>query len=452
MTLPLLSASSSGWRIFCAQAPWQMQMIELCGEICYDATYSFSCYINLPRKVTAVKWFDKLNKTWPLPADAALKRSLNEKLYHNILATHRLLLPLIALCQILMLLSMADRPGGLWATWRRSGYVLSYTLLLAVSILMLALNLWFGRKSAPNGQAYLWCNTLFCALFCLWGCVLTLLDQLGSNGLTVYIYVLLILAVMGYLHPLAALAIFGASFVLLNALLPYFPWPSGLDQSFSNLCNSSFICLFAIIISATLHRQRLSGYYQQHIIHEQYEQICAINAQLKQDIIIDPLTGLYNRRYLEQLSDRFDTLRQNHQQLAMLLIDIDYFKQYNDRFGHQAGDECLRQVAEALRRSLLPIGAQAIRYGGEEFAVFLTDDDARQALTLAQKLCQDIQNCRLISPHAASPVTISIGVCIRSAEQTPALNTLIAQADLALYQAKANGRNQAALSPQPPQT
>ncbi len=397
-----------------------------------------------------MKWLEQLHKTWPLPDESKHQRILVEQLYHNTLAIHRIMLPLITISQILMLISMSMRPGGLWASWRRSSYGVSYMLLLATTLVMLVIDLWYGHQKSPNLKTYRWLNTLYGALFCLWGCAVSLLDQLGSNGLTVYIYVLLIVAVLGNLPPLAAIFIFSGSFVLLNTLLPYFPWPSGLDQSFSNFSNSLFISLFAIIIATLIYRQRMSGYYKQLIINEQYEQIRIINAQLEQDIVIDTLTGLYNRRYLEQLADGFDKLRDEELQVAMLLIDIDYFKRYNDRFGHQAGDNCLRKTAEAIQQSLADTNAQAIRYGGEEFAVFLTGADAQRAFELAEKLCADIYTCQLLpAGETGQPVTISIGVCIRNSAQVAVLNTLIAQADLALYQAKANGRNQAALCPTP---
>ena len=397
-----------------------------------------------------MKWLEQLRKTWPLPDDPKHQRMLDKQLYYNTLAIHRIMLPLIAVSQILMLVSMSMRPGGLWATWRRSSYGLSYMLLLALTLAMLLLDLWYSHQQSPNFKAYRWLNTLYSALFCLWGCAVSLLDQLGSNGLTVYTYVLLIAAVLGNLSPSAAIFIFSGSFVLLNLLLPYFPWPSGLDQSFSNFSNSLFISLFAIIIALIIIRQRLSGYYKQLIINEQYEQIRIINAQLEQDVIIDPLAGLYNRRYLEQLADGLEQLHEEQLPVAMMLIDIDYFKRYHDRFGHQAGDDCLRKTAEAIQQSLQATNAQAIRYGGEEFAVFLTGSDAQQAFTLAQKLCADIYASQLLPVgETAQPVTISVGVCIRNCAQVAVLNTLIAQADLALYQAKAKGRNQAALCPTP---
>ena len=110
-----------------------------------------------------MKWLEQLRKTWPLPDDPKHQRMLDKQLYYNTLAIHRIMLPLIAVSQILMLVSMSMRPGGLWATWRRSSYGLSYMLLLALTLAMLLLDLWYSHQQSPNFKAYRWLNTLYSA-------------------------------------------------------------------------------------------------------------------------------------------------------------------------------------------------------------------------------------------------------------------------------------------------
>jgi diguanylate cyclase (GGDEF)-like protein len=158
----------------------------------------------------------------------------------------------------------------------------------------------------------------------------------------------------------------------------------------------------------------------------------------------DALTGLPNRRRFDQrLEEEINRVLRKAQPLCLLMVDIDYFKQYNDHYGHPAGDVALKQVAQVLRdmsrKSDLPA-----RMGGEEFAVMLIDTPAADALLFADKLVQGLRNAQI--PHAKSKVcpvlTISIGVAVFDpAHDTPA--QFVTHADMALYAAKAAGRNRA---------
>lgn len=157
----------------------------------------------------------------------------------------------------------------------------------------------------------------------------------------------------------------------------------------------------------------------------------------------DPLTGVGNRRRFDQdLSQLFRQARDRRRSLALLMIDIDDFKAYNDRFGHPAGDSCLVQVAQALREGLRREGDRIARYGGEEFAALLPDASREDACTIAERLRQAV--ARLDIPHpgtAAGRVTVSIGVAAMVPPPDALCYLLVAQADLALYSAKDGGRN-----------
>jgi diguanylate cyclase (GGDEF)-like protein/PAS domain S-box-containing protein len=168
-------------------------------------------------------------------------------------------------------------------------------------------------------------------------------------------------------------------------------------------------------------------------------------AELEQLIIHDALTGVYSRGYFDnQLHSLWNRLANTGGSVIMMFIDIDYFKLFNDSYGHVPGDSALRQVAAALQQSLRRDGEFVARYGGEEFVVLATEMTAAQALARAQALCLHIRNLNI--PHAASAhgfLTISCGVASMRPEQTNNPESLLQQADLALYQAKATGRNQA---------
>lgn len=158
----------------------------------------------------------------------------------------------------------------------------------------------------------------------------------------------------------------------------------------------------------------------------------------------DELTGLANRRGLnEVLAAEWARAKRSDQPLSVAMIDIDLFKPYNDHYGHQAGDACLRQVAQHIQSSARRTGDLAARYGGEEFLLILPDADADVALRLVQATCQGVAALHI--PHVSSDsghVTVSIGVATLNDGAYKDTEALLRAADKALYRAKALGRNQ----------
>ena len=173
------------------------------------------------------------------------------------------------------------------------------------------------------------------------------------------------------------------------------------------------------------------------------------NAKLAELSATDGLTGIYNRRGFDAAIDsEWKRAGRSHHPLALAMLDVDHFKSYNDLYGHQAGDECLRTVANLIAVHGRRTGDVVARYGGEEFALMAPGQDAAQALLVAQGICLALQSMAL--PHAGSPygvVTISVGVAaqVPGADEETAAN-LIWSADRALYRAKLEGRNRANLA------
>ena len=164
---------------------------------------------------------------------------------------------------------------------------------------------------------------------------------------------------------------------------------------------------------------------------------------LRKMVFIDGLTGVFNRRcFDEQLATEWRRASRNASSLGLLMLDIDHFKRYNDRYGHQQGDDALRQVATAIKASLLRPGDLAARYGGEEFACILPATDFEGALSVAQRIAANVRSLQL--EHADSPtapvVTLSIGVALARPEPDASPEALLALADEQLYRAKHSGR------------
>lgn len=159
----------------------------------------------------------------------------------------------------------------------------------------------------------------------------------------------------------------------------------------------------------------------------------------------DQLTDVPNRRALDArlLSDMHTAARQKWL-LSLLMVDVDFFKRYNDNYGHTAGDECLKHIASILAKSLPRASDFIARFGGEEFACILPDTDEEGAKQVAEKLIHDISEANIPHAHSkiASHITVSIGLITYSASEPVAPSELIGLADVALYKAKQKGRNQ----------
>ncbi len=177
---------------------------------------------------------------------------------------------------------------------------------------------------------------------------------------------------------------------------------------------------------------------------ELYEQLQRVNQELEKLAMTDGLTQVANHRFFNQkLKNEWNRLCREVAPLSLILCDIDYFKRYNDTYGHLAGDSCLQRVATALRQSVKRSSDLVARYGGEEFAIILPNTDLEGATHLAEMICTQIRSLKI--PHRNSQIkpylTLSVGVATTIPMPFLTPETLILTTDYALYQAKTNGRD-----------
>jgi len=196
--------------------------------------------------------------------------------------------------------------------------------------------------------------------------------------------------------------------------------------------------LAAYIVSLNL---RLSASLSK--LSAQAKKLEAANDELARLSNTDPLTGLFNRRYFDKtLANELNRACRSRSALSMLMIDIDYFKQYNDALGHPAGDSCLKKIADILRKNTQRGGEFAARIGGEEFAVVASNLNTSEATILAERILQEIADLKIRHPVSRFEyVTVSIGVTSFENCSGRGQEQLIGQADAALYRAKHEGRN-----------
>jgi len=168
------------------------------------------------------------------------------------------------------------------------------------------------------------------------------------------------------------------------------------------------------------------------------------NRELHRLSSLDGLTGIANRRQFDHtLENEWQRALRNCSEISLIMIDIDYFKLYNDSHGHQAGDDCLRAVARALDAVTYRPTDLVARYGGEEFGVILPDTDVDGAIEVARKMVTAVCNLRMQHPASkvADHVMLSCGVATMAPRGQGNAHELLAAADSALYRAKENGRN-----------
>lgn len=179
-------------------------------------------------------------------------------------------------------------------------------------------------------------------------------------------------------------------------------------------------------------------------VAERTDELRELNNQLEAMSLTDALTGIANRRRFDQvLEQEWGHARRSGEWLALAVVDVDWFKRYNDHYGHPAGDACLREIAQALATTVNRSTDLVARYGGEEFVFLAPMTDLAGVRGLANKLLQAVEALAL--PHELSPlgrVSVSIGIAAAVPGQEVSTEVLVAKADAALYEAKKQGRNQ----------
>lgn len=178
-------------------------------------------------------------------------------------------------------------------------------------------------------------------------------------------------------------------------------------------------------------------------VAQRTEELEEANKELQIIAMMDGLTGIANRRYFDEYYNRLWGAAMRHgTHISIIMVDIDWFKAYNDLYGHQAGDDCLKQVAYTLRAATKRAADFVARYGGEEFVVILPDTDGDGAVRLAERLRTQVEALDIVHEKSQfARVTISLGVADTVPKEGKSPLDLIAAADKALYDAKNSGRN-----------
>ncbi len=264
-----------------------------------------------------------------------------------------------------------------------------------------------------------------------------------------HLYYAGLMLVVFYAYTFSALRFYYASLSALSVTLLYplvdvYMVKTDTEQLIANMFFLGSSNVIGLPVSYLLERHIRRDFLLTMLLAFEKRKTERLNMRLKDISYLDGLTGVPNRRKLEEhLSREWDRAKKSGQPLSLLMVDIDFFKRYNDLLGHLEGDECLRKVAQEINRHVRSGMDLVARYGGEEFAVVLPETNEEQARSIAERIRNDVEGLKI--PHPASEVsryiTVSVGVATLVPEDNLRKEVLVSMADRALYRAKRRGRN-----------
>lgn len=202
--------------------------------------------------------------------------------------------------------------------------------------------------------------------------------------------------------------------------------------------------IFSLLNNYLMERSSRLEFLQAKLLQLEKQGLQAANIQLKGLASLDSLTNIANRRtFNTAIEDEWRRAQRQHYPLALMMIDVDYFKEYNDSYGHQQGDDCLQQIARLLAKQTRRPGDLAARYGGDEFILLFSNTDAEEAKQIAKRFRQAVRDLAITNKYsrAGDVVTLTIGIASLVPEDHQQPTELLNQADNALYQGKVQGRN-----------
>ena len=322
-----------------------------------------------------------------------------------------------------------------------------------------AYRFWYAKRSLETANAKQSTRSLsihFCTGVAVTGIIWGLGFFVGAGHLSIEIRAMLVMVIAG-IGAGGVIASYGIAHHFYGFMIPALGIPAvyGLfDGGRIQLWMSVLVIMFIVALLLTFLRYaravrelidtRLENAILVDTLTDSNRNLEQTNEQLLELSSTDGLTQIANRRHFDnQLQREWGRAQRSRSILSYLMVDLDFFKPYNDHYGHLKGDDCLKEVAQAMERVLRRPGDFVGRYGGEEFAIISPDTPLEGAKILAENVREIVASLKI--PHAGSPasehVTVSIGVSATVPTADTSVDDLIRAADEALYQAKRRGRN-----------
>lgn len=323
-------------------------------------------------------------------------------------------------------------------------YEVMYALLLVVMIAYFLIFTRLKNNISEHGTSISITGICFISTILLWCAGISLLDQQSSGQIIVYTVAIVAVASTPVFQPMALLVIYLIIQVLFCAAMPYFQKSGNILSA--NVINSTAFIIISWSISWMRYKKQIDDFLNNKTIQEKSAELKRLNKELEEAnqkleklSQTDSLTSISNRLVFDRsIKSEWDRCKRHRIPLSLIMIDIDFFKAYNDNYGHQAGDNCLKKVAGVLSSCARRSSDIVARYGGEEFVVILPHLDKEKALEFAEKMRSEVEHMDI--PHMYSPVsqhvTISVGVHTGIPSEVSSADEYVRIADEALYKAK----------------
>ncbi len=328
-------------------------------------------------------------------------------------------------------------------------YIAMYVIIATAMIVYLVIY-YKVSKYAIQERTYNVIILFFSSFILLWSAGLSIIDQVAYGQVTAYIITSLSIAVFTHLKPTTSILMYVSCQILFVIFLPKVQMSESV--LIGNIINTNVLTILAILVARMQYKKRVVDFINNKTIEEKNEafkivnnKLQAANEKLEKLSLTDSLTALNNRRsFNQQIAYEWERSKRFRLSLSVIYIDIDFFKAYNDRYGHVAGDHCLIQIAKVLETFSRRSTDFVARFGGEEFVVLHLNLRKKEIIEIAEKLRREVEELQIV--HGVSPispyVTISLGVNTVIPSDHNSIESLIEGADKALYIAKQNNRNQ----------
>lgn len=337
-------------------------------------------------------------------------------------------------------------------------YFIMYAIMIVLNILFLLMSKSVNGKTNLNKAKTKTLNTMLIAYISFmmsWGSVISLLDQKLYGQLFTFLINMIVCSSVYFLDHKKILIPYITSTLILAIGLPFFQ--SSKDILIGHYINLFFFIFISWVTSRVTYHNHCENYISKMLLNHSNmllekkieenrminNRLTIANNRLKELALLDELTGISNRRSFWEFIDREFSNIESNIAISIIMIDIDYFKQFNDHYGHVEGDKALMAVAQQINSIVETPDELAVRWGGEEF-IYAAFNKSREAIAeTANEICEKVSALKIL--HNKSPanryITVSLGVCsIRISERNQAKHA-IKLADQALYWAKSNGRN-----------
>lgn len=319
-----------------------------------------------------------------------------------------------------------------------------YIIMLVVMIAFYAIFTKLGADVPKHISCIRFTGISFISFILIWCAGISLLDQLTNGQVIVYVVAVISIAITPIYEPVILFLVYLVIHSLFLITMPYFQESTQL--LLGNSINSTTFVIMSWAISCMRYKKQAEDFNNKKIILKKNEELRLINIQLQEAnqkleimSMTDGLTGVMNRSKFETtIKDEWNRCKRHSIPLSLIMVDIDFFKEFNDNYGHQAGDRCVKLIADVLTVYAKRSSDKVARYGGDEFMVLLPYTNGEGALNLAEQIRKGVEeksvphSCSNISDH----VTVSLGINTIIPSDESSIDKFISNTDKALYMAK----------------